>query len=326
MSAVSSRDTTARREREGVALSVTAAAGFAAMAVTAKLVYAGGGNVVTLVSLRFGIAAPLLWALAARRGVVRGVSRRDALVPFALGLFLFSFEAGTFFGAVTRIGAALAELIIFTYPVLVVLGAIVLRHEPASRQRLVALAVAMGGIVLVLTGGGAGTLDPIGAGLAFSAAVLYTVYVLAAGRVSGRMHALTFAALLASGTAVATTTAGLASGTLDLAMSASAWGWMVGMAVVSAVIALTAFVGGVARLGPSRAAILALLEPFLACVMVFAAFGERLAPLQLAGGALVLSGALLVQLRPLRSLRRGASARPPAAASARALAHVAADE
>jgi drug/metabolite transporter (DMT)-like permease len=323
--AAAARPDAARREREGVALSVVAAAGFAAMVVMAKLAYAGGANVVTLLAVRFAIAAVLLWALAARRGVVRGVVRRDALLALALGLLVYSVEAGLLFTSLTRIDASLAELLIFSYPAIVVLGAIALRHEPASRRRLAALAVAMSGIVLVLAGSGAaGALDPVGVAAALCAAVLYATYVLIAGRIGGRLHALTFAALVSTGTALGLTLAGLTSGSLDLAMSAAAWGWMLAITLGSTVIALTAFLGGVARLGPGRASILAMLEPPIACLLAFIVFGERLTPLQLAGGALVLAAALVLQLRPLRSLRRGTSAVSPARTATRTVSRVAA--
>ncbi len=319
------RSSSAHRDREGVALAVLGAVGFAGIVVMAKLAYAAGADVLTLLAVRFAIAAALLWALAARRGVARVPTRRAALAALALGGLVYSVEVGLMFASLTRLDASLVELLLFSYPALVVLGAIALRHEPPARRRLAALAVSTTGVALVLAGGGAtGGLDPLGVALALGAAVFFAAYVLVAGRIGGRLHALPFAALVCTGTAAALALAAAASGSLQLAMSLEAWGWAAALAVVSTVVALAAFLASIARLGPGRASILAMVEPPIACLLAFVVFGERLTPLQLAGGALVVAGAVVLQLRSIRSLRRGASAQSPGHAAAGALARGAA--
>ena len=83
---------------------------------------------------------------------------------------------------------------------------------------------------------------------------------------------------------------------------------------------MSAFLGGVARLGPGRASILGTLEPPIACLLAFLVFGERLAPLQLVGGALVASARRWCCSCGASTIaRRDAPARPTAPAAARAL-------
>jgi drug/metabolite transporter (DMT)-like permease len=310
-------DSAARREREGVLMCVATAASFAAMVVFAKLAYAAGANVTTLLAPRFAIAAVVLWLLAARRGVARNVTRRDALAALALGFVVYAGETELMFQALARLEASLAELIVFVYPALVVLGAIALRREAASRRRLVALALAMTGVTLVL--GGAAS-APGGAGLALllplGAALMFTGYVLTAERINGRIHPLTFGALICTGAAISFSGGGVLSGSLQLGMPLPAWGWTVAIALGSTVVPISAFLGGVARLGPGRASILAMLEPPLALLAAFVVFGDRLGVVQLVGGALVLLAAVMLQMRPVRSRDRGAPAgtahHPPA--------------
>lgn len=301
-------------------MAVLSATGFASLVVIGKLAYDAGADVLTLLTGRFVIASVVLWLLAAHRGVIRGVTRRDVLGALALGGILYSVETALTFAALERLDASMVELLLFCYPALVVVGAIVLRHERASRRRLVALALATGGVMLVLAGSAAGTLDPLGTALALGAAVLYAAYVLGAAKFDGRLHPLTFSALISTGAAISITSTGAASGSLNLGMGWAAWGCAAALALLATVIAVTAFLGGVARLGPGRAAILATLEPPLACVLAFFVFGERLTPLQLAGGALVVSAAVVLQVRPLRSRNRGASPRTTDHAPARPLA------
>ena len=52
-------------------LCLLAAACFGSLAVLAKLAYDAGADLVTLLWVRFALAAAVLWTLAARRGVAR---------------------------------------------------------------------------------------------------------------------------------------------------------------------------------------------------------------------------------------------------------------
>ena len=68
--------------------------------------------------------------------------------------------------------------------------------------------------------------------------------------------------------------------------------------VIGAGVPTLAFITGIRRLGPSQAAILATLEPVVGVGLAAWLLGERPAPIQLVGGALILAAAVLLQLRP----------------------------
>jgi drug/metabolite transporter (DMT)-like permease len=300
------------RERQGILLCAASAAGFGAMAVLAKLAYAAGAGLVEVLTIRFALAAAVLGLLAPQRF---RPGRGAAAAGLALGAVLYAAESGLFFAALTRMDAAPAELLLYAYPTLVVVGAIALGREAASRRKLAALALASGGVALVLAGGHAGAIEPVGAALALAAAVGYALYVLAADRV--RTDPRTLAALVCAGAAASFGAFGLASGELRLDFGLEAWGWIAAIAVVSTVIPLAAFLAGMERIGPGRASILSALEPPLTVALAWAALGEALAPPQLAGGGLVLAAVAVLQLRGRLAFgRRGAPAhpaRPPAA-------------
>jgi len=76
--------------------------------------------------------------------------------------------------------------------------------------------------------------------------------------------------------------------------------------LVPGALAGLAFLRGSTVIGSARAAILAFLEPVVACVVGYVWFGERLSAWSLAGGLLVLSAGLIVSWpRP----RQGETAR-----------------
>ena len=70
------------------------------------------------------------------------------------------------------------------------------------------------------------------------------------------------------------------------------WAAIAGIALLCTVVAITLYFAGLERIGPVRASTLSTIEPL--CAVVFAAvlLGETLAPVQLAGGALILAGAV----------------------------------
>ena len=141
-----------------------------------------------------------------------------------------------------------------------------------------------------------GALDPLGTGLALGAAVVYSTYILVSTGVSARVGPLALGTLVCTGAACSLTLGSLVSGDLDPgAVSATGFGWLGGLAVVSTVAAIGLFFAGLRLVGPTAASILSTLEPVVAVALAFAVFGESLGPAQLAGGALVLLAVLVVR-------------------------------
>ena len=288
------------RERQGVLLCLLAATGFGAMAVLAKLAYGTGLGVVTLLLIRFVLASSVLWALVALRRIpLRGLGR-----PLAIGVGLggagYALQAGLFFSSLERIDAGLASLLLYAYPALVTAAAIALGRERPDRRRGLALAVASLGVVLVLGAGGSGA-DPLGIALALGAAVAYALYILGSERLSDALHPLAFAACVTTGAGASFAVVGLVGGGIELAaVSAEGLGWIAAIALISTVLAITAFFAGLERVGSSRASILSTVEPPITVVLAMLAFGESLGRPQVLGGLLVLSAAVLVveQLDP----------------------------
>ncbi len=76
---------------------------------------------------------------------------------------------------------------------------------------------------------------------------------------------------------------------------AGAWPGLAGIAVFATAVAIQAFYAGVSRLGAARAALVSTLEPVFTVTLAVLLLGERLAPLQMLGGALVVAAVLLAQ-------------------------------
>ena len=286
------------------------AAAFGAMAVFGKLAYDAGVTVDGLLLIRFGLAAALLLVIALARGTLRGLSRRSVLIGLGMGVFGYAAQSGLYFSALARIDASLVALVLYVYPVLVVAAAVAIGRERLSRRRLVALGTALAGIGLVLSGAATGRFDWLGVLLALGAALTYTGYILVGDRVTADVPPLGLAALVCTGATATFGLAALVRGGPYLGFDAVGWLWLGGLALVSTVGAILLFFAGMARVGPSVAAILSILEPVVTVAGAAVVFGESLTAAQLLGGALVLAAVLVVQW-PTR-----AAAGPPVACPA----------
>lgn len=281
----------------GIALALTSAASFGVMPVLTKVVYDDGAEPVGVLAVRFAIAAAVLQVLARTRREARPRGRTFGVL-LLLGGVGYVGQALCYFFALERISAGLTSLLLYFYPALVVvLGALVLRTRP----RPVALAC-----VGVATAGTALTVGPLQGGqttgvlLGLSAALVYAVYILVSSRVTG-VGPLSTAAWVLTASAVVMGALALATGP-RLPSAPTAWLALVGVALIGTVVAVTTFFAALALLGASDTAVISTVEPVVSIAVAGLVLGERLSPLQLAGGAVVLLAVgTLARTRPVPS-------------------------
>src|SRR3954469_9470702 len=282
----------------GTLLCLGSGAAFGAMAIFGKLAYGDGATVGTLLAVRFALAAAVFWVLLLAGGgarEVRALNGRDVRIALALGVCGYAIQAGCYFTALERIDASLLSLLLYTFPAIVAVAAVALGRERLDGRRITALALASGGLVLVVASGGPGSLDALGAVLALGAAFVYSAYILTSEGVAKRMGPTILSALVCTGAAVSLTVGSALLGQLRPGeVTVTGWGWLACIAVVSTVVGVALFSAGLRRVGPTAASILATVEPLVTVVLAFLVFGETLGALQLVGGALVLSAVPLL--------------------------------
>ncbi len=283
----------------GALLCLVSAAAFATLGIFGTLATDAGASVASLLVVRFALAASVFAAALALTGGgarLRRLPRRVVLTGLALGAFGYSLQSALYFAAIGRLDVSMVALLLYTYPVFVTVAALALGRATASMRTTAALVIASTGLALVLLAAGTGAFDVLGALLSIGAAVTYTTYILVSDRIVGEVEPFALALLVLTGAAASFTVAGLVTGSLDLALSGEAWLWLLLIALVSTVVAVSAFFAGLRRVGPSEAAILSTFEPPVTVALAFVALGERLTPAQLAGGVLVLAAVVLLQL------------------------------
>jgi drug/metabolite transporter, DME family len=211
------------------------------------------------------------------------------------------------FAAFGTSAVAVVVIILYSYPALVTLGASRLWGEPIDRTRGTALLVASAGLVLVVLGPlleGAGIrVEPIGLLLAAAAAVLQAVYTLLAARgfpaVPSFLGATLILGVVVVGNVAFMLLAGAGTQLAAPFTDPALWWWVLLAGVACSALPGVALMMGIRSVGPSRAAILMMLEPVTAVLTAALFLGESPAAAQVLGGAMVVAAGVILQ-RPAR--------------------------
>lgn len=285
MSRAAARRSTGTDRLVGVVLIATSSTAFGIMPVLTKVAYEDGADPVGVLSVRFALAGGVLLGLAAARRQALPRGRRLGLLV-ALGAVGYVAQSLAYFSALTRVSAGLAALLLYLYPALVaVIGVVFLRHRPRPAA-VVCLLGALAGTALTIgpvpSGQGLGVL------LGLGSAVAYAVYVVVSGGAVRGVGPFAAAGVVMSSAAVVY--AGVAAVTRP-ALPGSGRGWLAVLLVagVCTVVATSTFFAGLDRLGAPDASVVSTLEPVVSVVLAALVLDERLGPLQLAGGVLVLA-------------------------------------
>ncbi len=288
----------------GIAVGLVAAFAFATSGPMVKPLLLAGWTpgAAILVRLWLGallLAIPTALALRGRWHVLRDDWRTVVL----LGLFGVVGAAALYFLAVDRLPVAVALLVEYTGPLLLLAWSWARTGRTPARATLVGAALAMGGLVLVLDVTGTLDLDPLGLLYASLAAVGNAAYfALTARRIAVPPVALAGSAMVVG--AVVTTLLALigilpvAAPLVDVEVLGTAVPWWAPLLVVGTVP--TAFAYGVSAmsvriLGDRLGSFLALTEVLFAVVLAWLLLGEAPLPVQVVGAVLVVAGVALVR-------------------------------
>jgi drug/metabolite transporter (DMT)-like permease len=285
--------------RTGILFILLAASGYAMLPIFAKFGYAEGFEPLDMLTWRFVLAAPVIWAIALRQTPIRLSSPRKSLPLLAMGV-MFSIMAMQAFFSLERIPASTYIVITYLYPGFVALFSLI-EGERLPAAGWAALALTTSGVALTVPdfASGLGT-DTFGVFLAFINGLSYALYIMISNRLlRGRTGLSYVSAMTVTGAMLVFLFMALFRG---LVFPQSLEGWLIvgGVAVISTAMPIFAFYAGVQRLGAPQAAIMGTIEPILVVLLSFLLLGETMQPIQIIGGAFILSGALLLQLGRLR--------------------------
>lgn len=277
--------------------------GLSLKGIFAKFAFIAGASVILVVLLRMLLSLPLFWAAdRVMRGKGRArLGRRDSLLGLAFGvLFLFAMVCD--FAAIDRLGVSLSRIVLFTYPLLVVLVVAAMERRWPSMRQVGAFVIAYAGLMIVLRPDRAGLPEQFWSGVGFAAATAISiafVYALANPLIK-RIGASRFSVLTHLSAAFGM--CGLAATSLSVenfAIAAEAYLWIVAVVVFSTVAPILMQYEAMRRIGAARVSLIGLLGPVITVSLAWLLLGERLDAVQLAGFALVLLGIVILEWESL---------------------------
>lgn len=296
----------ASRTAPGLLFALVSAASFGLSGSLGKGLIDGGWSPGSAVTVRIllavvVLAVPALMALRGRWGVLR----RNLGFLTGYGVAAVATAQLCFFNAVAHMPVGVALLIEYTAPVAVVIWMWLRHGHVPSRLTLVGGLVAVVGLVLLLDLGPGTTVTLPGVLWALGAMTGAAVYfVLSADESSGLPPMVLAAGGLLVGGAVIWV-AGLV-GLVPLAATTAAvqlagatvpwWVPVAGLGIVTAALAYTTGIAAGRRLGARLASFVALFEVLMAVLFAWLLLGQLPLPIQLAGGALVMAGVVVVKV------------------------------
>ena len=281
-----------RRWRRGLFWAILSPVFLGLTPIFAKLAYATGVDVLTVVALRTIFAALVLWAamLLFARHYIR--SSTPAILSSLLAGGINGVGSLFFYASLNRIDASMGQLINISYLIFVTMLLRIIGQKISwltfFRTGLAVFAM------YLLTVGGLGEPDWIGVSMMLIGALTYAIQLVLSQRIMYDIPAPTMALYAMTAMAVVVTIPWLLFPSEGTAVSAAGWWAILLMGVATALSRLTLFLG-VKGLGSMQTALLGLLEVIVSIILAIIFLGEQLTAVQWLGAGIILISVLLVR-------------------------------
>jgi drug/metabolite transporter (DMT)-like permease len=227
--------------------------------------------------------------------------RRDLLLLLAAAALGVVANQVAFVYAVALTSATTVALVLGTTPIFAGIAAFLVGLERLPLRFWAAAVVSFAGAALVALGSGAGgvELHLVGDLLALATAATWAAYSVLIAPLMRRYSPYRISAivLLAGGVPLLLLGARQVADQDFAGLGGLAWAAIVFATLGPLVLTNVLWFRSVAAVGPSRATLFANVQPFLAAVIAMLVLGERLGPLQVAGGLAIGAGILLARRR-----------------------------
>ena len=281
----------------GPALIILAGCFWGSMGIFVRRLSTFGFSPIQIVCLRITVAALAFSLLLIKDRSGFRIALRDLPLFLGLGFGSILFFTICYFSAITIMPLSMAAILLYTSPIWIMLMSVLFFREKLNRIKLVALALAFAGCVLVsgISGEGltlTGLLLGLGSGIGYG---LYSILGTIALRKYSPYTVTTYTFLFAAAGSW------LVCGPADVISKLSAAGNLTGLllfcvltGLVTAVIPFLAYTLGLRTVEASRAGILATIEPLVATLVGILFFSESLTLLSGMGIVLILTAVVLL--------------------------------
>lgn len=294
-----------RRMIEGYAFGAAGAALFSTKAIFIKLAYREEANAALLLALRMLFSFPVYVAVGAY--AVWQMRRSGQLLPearlwrnaFIVGLVGYYISSLLDFEGLIFITAQLERLVLFTYPIFVMLIGWLFMGQRLRAMGIAGAAITYAGLMIVflidLPDGGSNVV--IGTALVLGCAITFAIYQLLAKKIITIMGSLLFTAIAMSGSSVACILHYMITQqTVSFAASPRFLWLAAGTAFFATVLPSFLVNAGLSRVSAQTTSMIATFSPVLTIALAVFILGEPFTFADAIGSAMVIAGVALYAL------------------------------
>ncbi|MBN9010650.1 MAG: EamA family transporter [Rhizobiales bacterium] len=290
---------TASYVRLGYVFAAVGAIVFSTKAVAIKLAYQEAVDAETLLALRMILSLPFYfviggWSLRERLATGRGLPT-GKLVLAAIGTGLLGYWVASYldFLGLEYITAQIERMILFTYPIFVVIFGTMFFGQPITRRIVVAIAISYSGLAVIfghnIVEGGENAV--IGGLLVLGCAIAFALYQLFAKDLITVVGPRLFTCIAMTGAAAGAILQFLVTHPASaLMVSTRVWLISIFLAVGSTVLPSFFLNAALQRISAQANATIGTLSPVATILLAWAILGETMTPIAWLGTALVMVG------------------------------------
>lgn len=279
----------------GYVLAVAQAILYASMGVFAKFLYNTGLNPQQVTIMRFVPAAVLLAIVIVvlRKGKVFS---RTPMV-YVQGIF-FAASAYLYMLTVDELTAGLTTVVFYSYPAVVAILAVLVFHERFTLRTLLALVLALAGIVLISGVLSADTiqLSPLGLVYGIGSCLAFAVYSLLGQATVKKEGQLTISFTMSAISSLIMLVLYPAQFPTLLQMDAMQWIICIVMAILCTALPIPMLLAAIKRIGATKASLIGISETPFSLLLAFLVLGEVLTAFQGIGSALIVASIVVTTL------------------------------
>ena len=283
---------------------------FASKGVLIKLTYETGVDPETLLGMRLGIALPAYVAIGimsirdrAKQG--RSLpSRRQVVATALVGILGYYVSSYVDFLGLQYISAQFERMILFTFPLFVVLFGALFFGQPIRRTFILSIGIAYAGLSVIFVGRlqTLGSDVVIGAGFVLVAAIAFAFYQLLAKPLIGAVGPRLFTCIAMSAAAVVSMAQFFLTHPVSaLSVDSTALGYIVFIAIGATILPSFLMASALHRISAQANATIGMLSPIVTIGLAWFLLNERLGPSDVVGVALVIFGVGWMTYRDSRS-------------------------
>lgn len=260
----------------------------------------GGSNPVTLTFLRNFLSLPFLLLISLFLKIDLRITKNQLKNLVILGVIGSSTTTLMLNIAFSHIDVGIVTPIHFTYPIFVTLGCVLFFHEKLSKQKIIALVIAMCGIACFfiesLNSASFNSSILIGLILAVASGVFFAFYIIfmdKSGLKSESPFKITFYVAITS--SIGMFFYGISTNQLALS-SLTTKSWIISaiFAFLCTVVALSLLQVGIKHIGASEAALISTFEPITSVIFGVLLLNEKITPIKIVACILIFAGVLIL--------------------------------